>query len=207
MQCLGMPSRFPGMNDIKHSPSFLRQVLDACVPGVPWRSTWKLMCCFFIVTNARQILTLVFKVLDVPFEWGICIDMYYQRNFLFDPPTLLKSSWYFPKRDFQAENLFTGVTGDTGVNMCLHHARNRIAVQNNALISMLVPSNIVAYFRVGLVRKKIPEFSWLHYGRRHLVNHVTVRDRTMACHFFLRPTMFSNDGSSASMRSLWVQSL
>ena len=37
-----------------------------------------------------------------------------------------------------SENLFTGVTGDTGVNMCLHHARNRIAVQNNALISTII---------------------------------------------------------------------
>ena len=51
-----------------------------------------------------------------------------------------------------------------------------------------MPSNIVACFRVALVRKKIPEFSWLHYGRRHLVNHVTVRDRTMACNFFLFPS-------------------
>ena len=56
---------------------------------------------------------------------------------------------------------------------------------------MLVPSNIVACFRVALVRKKIPEFSWLHCGRRHLVSHVTVRDRTMACNFFSsRPTKF-----------------
>ena len=44
---------------------------------------------------------------------------------------------------------------------------------------VLVPSNIVACFRVALVRKKIPEFSWLHCGSRHLVSHVTVRDRTV----------------------------
>ena len=56
---------------------------------------------FFIVQNARQILTMACKVLDVPFEWGIFIDMYYRRNFLFDQPTLLKSSWYFPKQDFK----------------------------------------------------------------------------------------------------------
>ena len=67
---------------------------------------------------------------------------------------------------------------------------------------LLVPSSIVACFRVALVRKNIPEFSWLHCGRRHLVSHVTVQERTMACHFFLRPTMFINDGPSASMRSL-----
>ena len=59
------------------------------------------------------------------------------------------------------------------------------------LSSVLVPSNIVACFRVALVRKKIPEFSWLHCGRRHLVSHVTVWDRTMACNFFSsRPTKF-----------------
>ena len=48
----------------------------------------------------------------------------------------------------------------------------------------------MACFRVALVRKKIPEFSWLHCGRLncHLVNHVTVRDRTMACNFFLFPS-------------------
>ena len=59
------------------------------------------MCCFLIVTNARQILTMVYKVLDVPLKWGIYIDMYYRRNFLFDQPTLLKSFWYFPKQDFK----------------------------------------------------------------------------------------------------------
>ena len=101
MQCLGMPSeRLPAWTR-KPSPTFLRQVLDVCVPRVPWRSTWKQMCCFLIVTNARQILTMECKVLDVPFEWGIYIDMYYRRHFLFDQPTLLKSSWYFPKQDFK----------------------------------------------------------------------------------------------------------
>ena len=44
----------------------------------------------------------------------------------------------FSETRFLAENLFTGVTGDTGVNMCLHHARNRIDVQNNALISTII---------------------------------------------------------------------
>ena len=93
MQCLGMPSeRFLAWTR-KHSPTFLRQVVDVWVPHVPWRSTWKLRCCFLIVTNARQILTTVCKFLDVPFEWGIYIDMYYRRNFLFYQPTLLKSSW------------------------------------------------------------------------------------------------------------------
>ena len=58
---------FPGMNE-KTQSYVLRQVLDVCVPGVPLRSTWKLVCCFLIVTNARQILTMVCKVLDVPFE-------------------------------------------------------------------------------------------------------------------------------------------
>ena len=101
MQCLGMPSeRFLAWTR-KHSPTFLRQVLDVCVPRVPWRSTWKLMCCFLIVVNARQILTMVCKVLDVPFEWGIYKDMYYWQNFLFDQQTLLKLSWYFPKQDFK----------------------------------------------------------------------------------------------------------
>ena len=33
--------------------------------------------------------------------WNIYIDMYYRRNFMFDQPTLLTSSWYFPKQDFK----------------------------------------------------------------------------------------------------------
>ena len=86
----------PGMDEKK----FLRQVQDVCVP---WLSTWELVCYFLIVTNARQILTMAYKVLDVPFEWGIYIDMYYRRNFLFDQPTLLKSSWYFPKQDLKSK--------------------------------------------------------------------------------------------------------
>ena len=44
----------------------------------------------------------------------------------------------FSETRFYAENLFTGVTGDTGVNKCLHHARKRIAVQSNALISTII---------------------------------------------------------------------
>ena len=44
----------------------------------------------------------------------------------------------FSETRFSTENLFTGVTGDTGVNMSLHHARNRIAVQSNALISTII---------------------------------------------------------------------
>ena len=49
---------------------------------------------------------------------------------------------------------------------------------------LLVPSNTVACFRMGLVWKKFPEFSWFHCGRLHLVIHVTIRDHTMACNFF-----------------------
>ena len=90
----------PGMNE-KTQSYILSKVLDVCIPCVLWKSTWKLMCYFLIVTNARQILTTVGKVLDDPCEWGIYIDMYYRRNFLFDQPTLLKSSWYFPKQEFK----------------------------------------------------------------------------------------------------------
>ena len=85
------------------------------------------------------------------------------------------------------------------------HARTYICMYVFTYVCMyvLVPSNIVACFRVRWVGKKIPEFSWLHCGRRHLGSHVTVRDHTMACHFFLRPTKcFFYDGWSASMRSL-----
>ena len=64
-----------------------------------------------------------------------------------------------------------------------------------------------ACFRVVLFWKKIPEFSWLLCGRRHFVSRVTVRNRTMACNFFLRPSKCFNEGSNASMRSIWGQSL
>ena len=54
MQCLGMPSeRFLAWTR-KHSPTFLRQVLDVyCVPRVPWRSTRKMMCCFLNYCHER----------------------------------------------------------------------------------------------------------------------------------------------------------
>ena len=39
----------------KHSAIFLCQVLEVCMSSVPCRSTWKLMCCFLILTNARPI--------------------------------------------------------------------------------------------------------------------------------------------------------
>ena len=42
-----------------------------------------------------------------------------------------------------------GVTGDPRVNMCLHHARNRNAVQNNALISTII--YIYIYFETSLL--------------------------------------------------------
>ena len=48
----------------------------------------------------------------------------------------------------------------------------------------------MACFRVGLFWKKYPAFSWLHCDRRHLVSHVTVRDRTMACNVFSVPQSF-----------------
>ena len=62
----------------------------------PLEINMELMCCFLIVTNARQILTMVCKVFDVPFEWAIL-----STKFLIDQPTLLKSYWYFPKPDFK----------------------------------------------------------------------------------------------------------
>ena len=53
----------------------------------------ELMCCFLVVTCERPSdWTMVCKVLHVPFECGIYIDMYYRRKFLFDQQTLLKSS-------------------------------------------------------------------------------------------------------------------
>ena len=137
MQYLGMPSeRFLAWRR-KHSPTFSRQVLNICIPSVPWRSTWKLVCCFLIVTNARQILTMVCKVLDVPFEWGI-YRYVLTTKFLIWSTNAIEIVLVFSETRFKAENLFTGVTGDTGVNMCLHHARNRIAVQNNAQISTII---------------------------------------------------------------------
>ena len=96
---------FPGMNEKTQSYIFTSGS-RRLRPRVPWRSTRKLMCCFLIFTNAHQILTIVCKVLDVPFEWGIYIDMYHQWNFLFDQPTLLKPSWYFPKQDFKPKICF-----------------------------------------------------------------------------------------------------
>ena len=113
-----------------------------------------------------------------------------------------RASWF---QDQERPVLIRRTLYSTVQEMCNAFEQSTPLKQDNTNNKLLVPSNIVACFRVGLVRKKIPEFSWLHCGRRHLLSHVTVRDRTMACHFFLRPTKCFYDGSSASMRSLWVQ--
>ena len=78
---------------------FMNDFLDVCLPRVPWRPIWKLMCCFLIVRTPAMAC----KGLDVAFEWGLYIDMYYGQKFLFDQQTLLKSSWYFPKKDFKPQ--------------------------------------------------------------------------------------------------------
>ena len=74
---------FPGMNEKTQSYIFTSGSGRLCTPR-PLEINMETEVCFLIVTNARQILTTVCKVLDVPFEWGIYIDMYYRRNFLFD---------------------------------------------------------------------------------------------------------------------------
>ena len=90
---------FPGMNERTQSYIFTSGTRRLRTPRPLEINMETDVSFFFIVTNARQILTTVCKVLDVPFEWGIGI--YYRRNFLLGQPTLLKSSWYFPKQDFK----------------------------------------------------------------------------------------------------------
>ena len=67
--------------------------------------------------------------------WVGNIDSYVlSTKFLIWSTNAIEVVLVFSETRFWAENLFTGVTGDTGVNMSIHHARNRNAVHNNALI-------------------------------------------------------------------------
>ena len=50
-------------------------------------------------------LTMVCKVLDFPFEWGIYLDMYNRWKFLFDQQMLLKS-WYFLKNNLSRKFVY-----------------------------------------------------------------------------------------------------
>ena len=69
------------------------------------------------------------------FFWVGNIDSYVlSTKFLIWSTNAIEVVLVFSETRFWAENLFTGVTGDTGVNMSIHHARNRNAVHNNALI-------------------------------------------------------------------------
>ena len=70
--------------------------------------------------------------------WVGNIDRYVlSTKFLIWSTNAIEVVLVFSETRFWAENLFTGVRGDTGVNMSFHHARNRDAVQNNALISTI----------------------------------------------------------------------
>ena len=71
--------------------------------------------------------------------WVGNIDRYVlSTEFLIWSTNAIEVVLVFSETRFWAENWFTGVTGDTGVNMSFHHARNRNAVQNNALISTII---------------------------------------------------------------------
>ena len=71
--------------------------------------------------------------------WVGNIDRYVlSTKFLIWSTNAIEVVLVFSETWFWAENLFMGVTGDTGVNMSFHHARTRNAVQNNALISTII---------------------------------------------------------------------
>ena len=96
---------FPGMNEKTQSYIFTSGSRRLHTPR-PLEIKMETDVLFSYITNASHILTMVCKVLDVPFEWGIYIDMYYQRNFLFNPSTLLRLSWYFLKQDFKQKTFY-----------------------------------------------------------------------------------------------------
>ena len=92
-------------------------------------------------------------------QGNIYIDMWYRRKFLCVQQTLLKSSWCPPPpptTTTKKKLKITGVTADAGVNMCLYHTRNRIAVQN-----ILRPNiNYFIYFETSkLILSTFPDIT------------------------------------------------
>ena len=78
--------------------------------------------------------------------WVGNIDRYVlSTKFLIWSTNAIEVVLVFSETRFWAENLFTGVTGDTEVNMSFHHARNRNAVQNNALISYFLWNKLIDF--------------------------------------------------------------
>ena len=83
-------------------------------------------------------LTMVCKGLDVPFEWNIYRYAYIdESSYLFNKRHSRRLG-LFRKKYFKPKSCIRAWWGDTRVNTCLHHARNRIAVQTNALISTII---------------------------------------------------------------------
>ena len=71
--------------------------------------------------------------------WVGNIDRYVlSTKFLIWSTNAIEVVLVFSETRFWAKKIFTGVTGDTVVNMSFHHARNRNAVQNNALIATII---------------------------------------------------------------------
>ena len=100
------------------------------LPSVLSRSTWKFMGGFLIATNARQTEPLYAQ--SACSCW--CPGNIYR--YVISMKILAWSTNSFEVVLMFKKNVY-GRDGGAGVNMCLHHARNRIAVQNNALISII----------------------------------------------------------------------
>ena len=122
-QCFDMPSELPGMKEkmqsyvFKSDPGSLRAQR-------PMQINMEIDVLFSYCHGRPSDSTTVCKVLQVPFERGISIDMYYQRKFW--SINAIEVVLVFSKKKFKP------------VNMCLDHTHDKIAVQNNALISSII---------------------------------------------------------------------
>ena len=123
---------FPGMNDETQSYIFTsgsRRFAYTAFPG-DQHGNW---CVVFSLSRT--------PVRFYPWYakfWTFLLRYVLSTKFLIWSTNAIEVVLVFSEIRFWAENLFTGVTGDTGVNMSFHHARNRKAVQNNALISTII---------------------------------------------------------------------
>ena len=122
----------------KHSPTFLRRVLRRLRTSRPVEINMETDVLFSYCHERPSDFNHGMQSFWRSFWVGNIYRDVLSTKFLIWSTNAIEVVLVFSETRFWAENLFTGVTGDTGVNMCLHHARNRIAVQNNALISTII---------------------------------------------------------------------
>ena len=136
MLCFAIPTKCLLAWPRKHGPTFLRQVLEVLLAQRPLQISMKIDVLFSYCKELPSDWTVVSTVFHVPVDRGI-YRYVISTKILAWLTNSIEVVLMFSKKHILGLKLFTGVTAGAGVNMCLHHAHNWIAVQNNTLISVI----------------------------------------------------------------------